>query len=106
MGRVARIVPVLPVSLVCEVLLSDIGRAWTALELKAAVQSRLVELEEAGAPVYVPNDNRDYAVDVGLRMLLLRHVVVLSDGSYSANGDDLDLLRYYANSIGHWTAAE
>ncbi|NNL66586.1 MAG: hypothetical protein HKP30_10110 [Myxococcales bacterium] len=102
MDRVARIVPVLPVSLVCEVLLGDVERAWTELELKAAVQARLVELEAAGAAVYIPHENRGYAVEVGLRMLVLRHIVTSSDGVYSANGDDLSLVRYYANAIAHW----
>ncbi len=48
MGRVASIIPVLPVSLVCEVLLGDLERTWTELELKAAVQARLVELRSRG----------------------------------------------------------
>jgi glycerol-3-phosphate O-acyltransferase len=106
MGRVASIVPVLPVSLVCEVILGDVDRAWTELELKAAVQARLVDLEAAGAAVYIPHENRDYAVEVGLRMLVLRHIMSLSDGEYSANEDDLELLRYYANAISHWAASE
>ena len=43
----------------------------------------------------------DYALDVGLRMLMLRHLVDEYDGLYSARLEELPVLRYYANSIAH-----
>jgi len=41
----------------------------------------------------------DYAIGVGLRMLLLRRVVLGEDGLYRANPADAQLLEYYANAI-------
>ena len=99
MSRVAAIIPVLPVSLVADVLRAAPGRPWTELELKAAVQSRLLELEAAGAAVYIPHEDRDYAVEVGLRMLVLRHVLDLDDGLYRVRENERRLLAYYANAI-------
>ena len=74
MARIGRIVPVLPVPLVASVLLRDPARAMSELELKAEVQELMRRVEAAGAHVYVPRGDRDYAITVGLRMLTLREL--------------------------------
>ena len=51
----------------------------------------------------MPRHDRDYAIEVGLRMLTLRGVVTSEEGLYRPNPEELDLLRYYANSIAHLT---
>jgi hypothetical protein len=51
--------------------------------------------------VHIPRADRDYAIDVGLRMLKLRHLILESDEGYCANPQELALLQYYANAIGH-----
>ena len=38
---------------------------------------------------------------VGLRMLLMRHLVEENEGIYIARAQELPLLRYYANSVAH-----
>ncbi|HEV3076411.1 MAG TPA: hypothetical protein VHB47_18455, partial [Thermoanaerobaculia bacterium] len=75
------------------------------LELKASAWRRMAELEAAGARVYVPRSDQDYAITAGLRMLTLRHLVEEREGLYAAREDELPLLRYYANSIAHLAAA-
>jgi len=42
-------------------------------------------LKEAGAHVHIPRHDQEYAVDVGLRMLLLRRLVVERGGLYHPN---------------------
>jgi glycerol-3-phosphate O-acyltransferase len=101
MSQIGAIVPVLPVPLVATVLLRDARRAWSELELKAAVQDLMARIEASGAHVYVPRSDRDYAIDVGLRMLALRHLVLEDDGLLHPNPADLPVLAYYANSIAH-----
>jgi glycerol-3-phosphate O-acyltransferase len=59
------------------------------------------ELESRGAHVYIPRGDQDYAIDVGLRMLTLRHLVAERDGLFIAEPTELPLLAYYANSIAH-----
>ena len=51
--------------------------------------------------VYIPRRDLDYAIVVGLRMLTLRHLVLDSDGLFSAVPSQTAVLRYYANSIAH-----
>ena len=61
----------------------------------------LERLEAAGAHVYVPRRDLDYALSVGLRMLRLRHLVDEKEGLFRAREAELPLLAYYANSISH-----
>jgi glycerol-3-phosphate O-acyltransferase len=101
MRKIGHIVPVLPVPLVATVLLRQPLKAHSELELKAAVNALMESIEARGSPVYVPRADRDYALNVGLRMLTLRHMVSEQDGLYQANPNELSVLRYYANSIAH-----
>jgi glycerol-3-phosphate O-acyltransferase len=99
MARIARVVPVLPVSLVASVLADAPDRAWSELELKSEVLLRWRALEAGGAYVHVPRGDQDYAVSVGLRMLTLRHVVLVDGGLFRPAPGEVPLLRYYANAI-------
>lgn len=101
MARVGSIVPVVPVPLIASVLVDGIGRALSELELKSQVEQMIEKLEAAGAHVYIPRKDLDYAVSVGLRMLKLRRLVEEKDGLYQARRAELPLLLYYANSIAH-----
>ena len=101
MGAVARVIPVVPVSLVATLFVREPEKSWSELELKARVLESIEELERRGAHVYVPRGDQDYAITVGLRMLTLRRLVEESEGLYRAVPAELPLLRYYASSIEH-----
>jgi glycerol-3-phosphate O-acyltransferase len=101
MDAVGRVVPVLPVPLMASVFVAEPQRALSELELKAEVGRLLARLEAAGAHVYIPRGDFDYALSVGLRMLRLRHLVEESEGLFRAREAELPLLAYYANSISH-----
>lgn len=106
MEAIGNQVPVLPVSLVGTVLLQRSGEGISDLELKAAVQGLADELEESGALVYVPRKDREYAIEVGLRMLTLRRIVVRDEeGLLRVQPEEIPLLEYYANSISHLVSA-
>ena len=103
MHSVASVVPVLPVPLVARVLL----KAWgplSLLELKASCAEEMQSLRAVGARLYLPRGDQDYAIEVGLRMLALRHLVEEKDGVFAIVPEETDLLRYYANSIAHLAA--
>jgi glycerol-3-phosphate O-acyltransferase len=101
MQAVGRVVPVVPVPLIASVFVAHPDRAFSALELKAEVGRLLDRLEAAGAHVYVPRADLDYALTVGLRMLRLRHLVDEDGGLFRARAQETPLLAYYANSISH-----
>jgi glycerol-3-phosphate O-acyltransferase len=101
MRAVSRIVPVVPVPLMATVFVRNPGRGLASIELKTEVERIVEHLERSAARVYVPRRDLDYALDVGLRMLLVRHLVDEKEGVYVAREAELPLLRYYANSIAH-----
>ncbi len=101
MDAVAGLIPVLPVPLVATVFLQASGAPLAPIEIKSRVEALAARLEAAGAQVYVPQRDRDYALTAGLQMLQLRRLVQEADGLYRAPPAALPLLRYYANSIAH-----
>ena len=101
MARVGSIVPVVPVPLIALVFINQNSKMISELELKSEVEQLIEKLERAGAHVYIPRKDLDYAVTVGLRMLTLRRLVEEKDGLYAVRPSELPLIRYYANSISH-----
>ncbi|NIM90355.1 MAG: glycerol-3-phosphate acyltransferase [Candidatus Aminicenantes bacterium] len=101
MQKVSEVIPVVPVSLIAHVFTEEPSKNFSDLEIKARVQSLLDRLEKQGAHVYIPRSDRDYTINVGLRMLTLRHLVVEENNLYRAAPDEMKLLGYYANSIIH-----
>ena len=101
MQAVGRVVPVLPVPLIAAVFAAQPQRALSELELKSEIGRLLGRLESAGAHVYIPRGDLDYALTVGLRMLRMRHLVEENEGVFHARQDEMPLLAYYANSIAH-----
>ncbi len=104
MQSVGKLIPVLPVPLVALVFERKAGTALSELEIKSEVEILIERLEAAGAHVYIPRRDRDYAITAGLRMMLLRHMVDERDGLYAVAPAETTLLRYYANSIAHLLA--
>ncbi len=101
MASVAAIVPALPVSMVATVFMAEQNRAFTALELKADVLDLVTRLAANGAHIHVPRADLEYGIEVGLRMLTMRRLVIADGATYRANRDDAGLLAFYANSIAH-----
>jgi len=95
---------VVPVSLIATVFVRRPAQAMSALEIKAHVQRLISELESRNAYTHIPRADRDYAITVGLRMLVLRHFVFESDGLYRAADGEESMLHYYANAIEHFLA--
>ena len=59
------------------------------------------DLEQSGAYVHIPRADRDYAIDVGLRMLKLRNLIIEKLERYQVNPEEVAILEFYANAIAH-----
>ena len=101
MGRIGEVVPVVPVSLVATVLLRDPARRFTELELGGEAMELMRALEAAGAKVYLPRRDVDYAIRVGLRMLRLRRLLAEEEGLLRLAPGQEGVVAYYARSIEH-----
>ena len=106
MDAIGRVIPVLPVSLVASVMVRDPSRAFSELELKAAAHARMRELEAVGGHLYIPRQDQDYAFQVGLRMLVLRRIVIEVEGLFRPAASEIEALAYYANAISHLGGAQ
>jgi glycerol-3-phosphate O-acyltransferase len=104
MTAIGRSIPVVPVPLVATVFLRRPGERLSELEIKADAFILMRQLTAAGAHVYLPRQDQDYAIDAGLRMLTLRHLVDEVDGLFAARPEELKVLSYYAGSIEHLVA--
>ena len=101
MSAVARVVPVLPVSLVARVFMDAPSEGLCEEEVRTRSLDLQRRYEALGAHVYVPRSDADYSVLVGLRILTLRKLVLESEGRYRVNPEETALVRYYANAIAH-----
>jgi glycerol-3-phosphate O-acyltransferase len=113
-SAVGRSVPVLPVSLIASALAITgqlapdrplTGGIATA-ELRQTARALMQRLRDGGATVYVPRDDEDYAIDVGLRTLILRRLIteirgLIISGTIRVEPGEEALIAYYANSIAH-----
>jgi len=102
MHEVGRLVPALPVSLVARALVDAGDAPFDRLALKARVNVLIDRLTRNGAHVHIAHGDRDYEVNVGLRMLTLRRIVQEGpDGLLRIAPGDAPLVVYYANAIRH-----
>lgn len=101
MGAIGQVVPVLPVSLVSTVLLAAGEAGLSAIDVKAKSAELFARLGASGAHPYIPRRDQDYAIEVGLRHLALRKVILEELGQYRIAPGEAPLLGYYANAIGH-----
>lgn len=101
MQAVGRTIPVAPVSLVASVFMENPDKTFSKQEIKARAESLISELEENGALVYVPRSDHDYMIEVGLRMLILRHLVQEESDRFRTAPGEINLLQYYVNAIAH-----
>ncbi len=103
MERVRKVVPVLPVPVVSAIMLEKDGLNQD--EISDRFSTLVADMEAHGAHVHMPRDDLDYAIEVGLRMLLLRQLIQEKEGIYQVNKEDRPILEFYANSIAHLSDA-
>jgi glycerol-3-phosphate O-acyltransferase len=101
MDRIAQIVPVLPVPLLATAFERAGGEPLSRMELMARVQALVETLRSRGVHVHVPRQDLAYAVEAGLRILTMRHLVTEADDLYAIAPKEAVIIRYYANSIAH-----
>lgn len=95
--KIGAIVPMLPVPIVSWVFLEN--GPMTRAEVETAV-GKIIRTHP-NAHIHLPRDNRDYGVEVGLRNLIERRILNIENDVYSIVPDQIEIVRFYANSIRH-----
>jgi len=101
MRAIGDVVPVLPVSLIAKVILEASGKPMKRIAIKAAAHKLWQDYAACDVHNHIPRGDEDYAVDVGIRMLTMRHILEEIDGVLHTNPENVTLLEYYAKSIAH-----
>lgn len=98
--RISSIVPVLPLPLLATVF-EDHEAGLSRSDLAQQSQARFAALKAGNAHVHIPRDDIDYAIESGLRQLLMRRIVLEEGDLLRVNPRAQSLLAFYANSIRH-----
>lgn len=100
MERIRDVLPVLPVPLVANVL-KRARKPLTRQEIESRVAAMINRIQGQAGYVHLPRDSTEYTAEVGLRMLLLRHMAQETpEGVVIAEGQEAPI-DFYANSIAH-----
>lgn len=97
--RIGVAVPILPTPLVATILKN--GEELSQDEVVARATQLAGALVAAGGHQHVPRSDFDYAVEVGLRMLTRRRIVIEENERFRVAEGEEAALTFYANSIAH-----
>jgi glycerol-3-phosphate O-acyltransferase len=106
MHEIEKVIPVMPVALMCGVILKHRGEWKSELELKAEALERMTQLQKLGAPISVASGATESVLSGAMDIIVGRGLIEVRDGLYKADADELVMLAYYARSIAHWQHVE
>ena len=96
------VMPIIPVSIICAVLMRAGDKPRTSLEIFGDCDTLIDEMIEKGAAMKADEKPRQRTLSRSLDMLLSRNFLIEADDYYQINPEYKLLIRYYANSIEHW----
>ncbi|MEE8495670.1 MAG: 1-acyl-sn-glycerol-3-phosphate acyltransferase [Xanthomonadales bacterium] len=98
--RVSDLLPILPTCLLARVLSESNDLPISELDLKVRATKFIEDLINNGAPVFLPNNDGDYALSQGIYVLLRRKIIEpTGDGRFKLVESRRKLLEYYCNTI-------
>ncbi len=101
MERIGTLIPVTPVPLVCAAIQSLGGELLPRQKLLTRIEDLRDELVELNARVVRADRDARETLDLALKMLEMRHVVLTQGANYLVLPRGRELVSYYANSIAH-----
>ncbi len=99
-SRVNNLLPILPTYLLAKILSESNDLPISELNLKVRATKLIEDLIIKGAPVFLPNNEGDYALSQGIFVLLSRNIIEpTGDGRFNLVESRRKLLEYYCNTI-------
>jgi len=103
MSAISEVVPVLPVSLMSTVFIEAMDTELDILDIEERSNRLINELQASGAPVFEMSRNtRAHDIVDAIDLMTLRRMVTASGDKFKAVSAEETIMRYYANTIGHW----
>ncbi|EPX81567.1 1-acyl-sn-glycerol-3-phosphate acyltransferase [Litoreibacter arenae] len=107
MARVGRVVPILPVPLVCQ-LLETAGGKLARAELETQFAQEVARFRASGLELCMPTEaggvSVERAVKEALRMLEVRALIRVDAGQITVTDKAPEAITYYASSLQHFDA--
>jgi len=98
--KIGGLLPVLPTYLLASVLGNSDDLPISELKLKFRATKLIDSFINAGVPVFLPNNDGDYALSQGIYVLLRRKIIEpTGDGQFRLVESRRGLLEYYCNTI-------
>jgi glycerol-3-phosphate O-acyltransferase len=106
-SSIAEVVPVLPVSIMSTVFLEAMDTELNISDIEERSNQLINELQARGAPVFeMSRLIRAHDIVEAIDLMTLRRMVTASGEHFKAVSAEKAMLRYYANTIGHWRQHE
>lgn len=107
MSDISEVVPVLPVSLMSMVFLEAMDTELDILDIEERSNRLINELQARGAPVLeMSRSARAQDIAEAIDLMTLRRMVTASGDRFKAVSAEETIMRYYANTIGHWRQSD
>ena len=107
MSSIAEVVPVLPVSIMSTVFLEAMDTELNISDIEERSNQLINVLQARGAPVFeMSRLIRAHDIAEAIDLMTLRRMVTVSGEHFKAVSAEKAMLRYYANTIGHWRKHE
>ena len=107
MAAISDVVPILPVSLMSTVFLDAMDTELDILDIEERSNRLINELQALGAPVFeMSRSARAHDIVDAVDLMTMRRMVTASGDQFKAVSAEEAMMRYYANTIGHWQQDE
>jgi glycerol-3-phosphate O-acyltransferase len=107
MSAISEVVPVLPVPLMSTIFLEAMDTELDILDIEERSNRLINELQACGAPVFeMSRSARAHDIVDAIDLMTLRRIVTASGDQFKAVFAEEAIMRYYANTIGHWRQDE
>ncbi|MGD8980887.1 MAG: 1-acyl-sn-glycerol-3-phosphate acyltransferase [Desulfobacterales bacterium] len=107
MSAISEVVPVLPVSLMSTIFLGAMDTEFDILDIEDRSNRLINELQARGAPVFeMSRSARAHDIVDAIGLMTMRRMVTASGDQFKAVAAEEAIMRYYANTIGHWRQDE
>lgn len=103
MENIENVIPVVPVSVVSQIFIENIDKPLKISDIEKECESVLSKIKTSGGPVIeTAHSTRQHAILEAISLMLLRGMIHQNNGILSCDKSQLDLLKYYANTINKW----
>ena len=102
MSEISQVLPIVPVALMSEVLLQNKEKWRSELEIKTQCSERISQLANAGAPIDISSSALENVLGSAMDAMIGRGLVEEENNLFRMRRSEIDIFKYYANSISHW----